>query len=171
MSSIKIPENANWQRRFWKEEDFDRSMKLLNTSEDPNDPVRCAISKITNASEILPELAVDECEIVTGFINKRSYSTIERLCSDVPRLFSEMLRHFLAQLPKCVVKDVQDGSIEDCEVRARYLTKRLCKLNPLLEGQVQWKFPDGWPPNNSRIFDGGSSAPVQNVPALLLKMY
>ncbi|KAK9085587.1 hypothetical protein Sjap_025998 [Stephania japonica] len=33
-------------RRFWKEEDFDRSIKLLNTSEDTTNPVRCAISKI-----------------------------------------------------------------------------------------------------------------------------
>ncbi|KAK9085304.1 hypothetical protein Sjap_025715 [Stephania japonica] len=152
-------------RRFWKDEDFDRSMKLLNWSEDPNDPVRCAISKMINASEILPEFALHEWIRVMNFIYRQRYATIEGLCSDVRRLFSEMLRHFLVQLPICVFKDVRDGSIEDCEERARYLTKRLCKLNPLLEDEVQWKFPDGWPPNTSRIFDGGSSAPVQNVQA------
>ncbi|KAK9085302.1 hypothetical protein Sjap_025713 [Stephania japonica] len=85
-------------RRFWKEEDFDRSIKVLNMSEDPNDP-----------------------------------------------------------LPICVFKDARNGSIEDCEERSRYLTKRLCKQNPLLKDEVQW--------NTSRIFDGGSSAPVENVPA------
>ncbi|KAK9085300.1 hypothetical protein Sjap_025711 [Stephania japonica] len=150
-------------RKFWKEEYFDRSMKLLNTSEDTTDPVSCAISKIKNASDILPEFASHEGLVVWNFFNPQRYATIEGLCSDVRRLFSEMLRHFLVQLPICVFKDVREGSIEDCEKRARYLTKRLCKLNPLLEDEVQWKFPDGWPPNNSRIFDGGSSAPVQNV--------
>ncbi|KAK9085291.1 hypothetical protein Sjap_025702 [Stephania japonica] len=152
-------------RRFWKEEDFDRSIKLLNTSEDTTNPVRCAISKINNATEILPEFASHEGIVVRNFFYPRRYATIEGLCSDVRRLFSEMLRHFLVQLPICVFKDVREGSIEDCDERARYLTKRLCKLNPLLEDEVQWKFPDGWPLNNSRIFDGGSSAPVQNVPA------
>ncbi|KAK9085296.1 hypothetical protein Sjap_025707 [Stephania japonica] len=94
----------------------------------------------------------------------------EGVCREEWRRKLQLKIWFLAKLceyylPICVFKDVRDGSIEDCEERARYLTKRLCKLDPLLEDGVQWKFPNGWPLDTSRIFDGGSSAPVQNVSA------
>ncbi|KAK9085254.1 hypothetical protein Sjap_025665 [Stephania japonica] len=48
-----------------------------------------------------------------------------------------MLQHFLAQLPKFVLKEVDDSSVEDCEERVRFIRKHLCKLDFSLEDKGQ----------------------------------
>ncbi|KAK9087879.1 hypothetical protein Syun_030273 [Stephania yunnanensis] len=131
---IKDFKKRKLAKKLWKDEDFDR----------------------------LPDELVDEeSKVVRYFIHRGpfTYVTMDALRGDVQQLFCEMLHHVLAQLPICVYKDVHQGEVEDCEKRAKYITKCLCEMDPLLEGLVQWKFPDGWPANSSRIFDlpqGGS---------------
>ncbi|KAK9159599.1 hypothetical protein Syun_005940 [Stephania yunnanensis] len=77
----------------------------------------------------------------------------------------ESIRHFLAQLPNCVFKQVNDGSVEDCQERARFIAKHLCELPSSLEDKVQWKVPVGFP-NTPHFFDSSQdhvTATSQNV--------
>ncbi|KAK9087897.1 hypothetical protein Syun_030291 [Stephania yunnanensis] len=147
---IKDSEKRKLAKKLWKEEDFYRRMKEI----------------FKKGYEIVPdELADDESKVVSDFIGQEPYmyETIDALCSDVQQLFCETLHHFLAQLPICVYKDVHEGAVEDCEKRAKYITKCLCQMDPLLEGLVQWQFPDGWPANSSRIFDSNAQNDISST--------
>ncbi|KAK9138875.1 hypothetical protein Sjap_009469 [Stephania japonica] len=145
--------------------DIDLSKKSLLENID-DDPVRSAISKFRSAYRILPEgPTILESIKVSHFVRDREYATIEELYDCVEQLFSEMLQHFLAQLPNCVFKEVNDASVEDCEEHARFITKHICKLHSSLEDKVQWKFPAGFP-NTSHFFDSPQdhvTASSQNV--------
>ncbi|KAK9141290.1 hypothetical protein Scep_010971 [Stephania cephalantha] len=131
--------------------DLMSNKSLLENADD--DPLRSAISKFRSAYQILPEgPTILESIRVSNFVRDREYATIQELYDYVEQLFSEMLQHFLAQLPNCVFKQVNDGSVEDCEERARFIAKHLCQLHSSLEDKVQWKFPVGFP-NTPHFFD------------------
>ncbi|KAK9085255.1 hypothetical protein Sjap_025666 [Stephania japonica] len=135
---------------FWEGGDID-GKKIL--PENPNDPVRFAISNIQNAYHVLSDpLTSIELQVIQDFIEDRVNASIEELCDYIKQLFSEMLKSFLAQLPNCVLKDANEGSFEECEEQARFITKHQCKLDPLLEDKAQWVFPDTFS-NTTRFFD------------------
>ncbi|KAK9141292.1 hypothetical protein Scep_010973 [Stephania cephalantha] len=144
--------------------DLMSNKSLLENADD--DPLRSAISKFRSAYRILPAgPTILESIRVSNFVRDREYATIQELYDYVEQLFSEMLQHFLAQLPNCVFKQVNDGSVEDCEERARFIAKHLCQLHSSLEDKVQWKFPVGFP-NTPHFFDSPQdhvTATSQNV--------
>ncbi|KAK9146477.1 hypothetical protein Sjap_006380 [Stephania japonica] len=135
------------------EVNMSKLVTLENGQDGDDHPVKRAISNVDHACQILPYkfTVADELKTFMNFVKEQEYATMTELVDCVEQLFSEMLHHFLAQLPICVYKDVHKGSNNDYEERARRITKLLCELDSSLEDKVQWKFHDGWHSSHSCI--------------------
>ncbi|KAK9138350.1 hypothetical protein Sjap_008944 [Stephania japonica] len=94
---------------------------------------------------------ITEMKIVKDFVLDREYASVEELCLYVDQVFADMLHWFLTQLPRSVLKEVNESPVEEYEERARLVLKLLHKLDPSLEDKVQWSFPSG--ANITRLFD------------------
>ncbi|KAK9155071.1 hypothetical protein Sjap_002551 [Stephania japonica] len=125
------------------------SMLHTNTSSVSNETSN--IERSASEEIAFEELITIELKVIRDFINEGQHTSMEGLCDYIEQLFSEMLRFFLAQLPVSILKDVNEGPIEDSEERARFVAKFLCCLDPSLEDKVQWTFPEGT--NITSFFD------------------
>ncbi|KAK9159603.1 hypothetical protein Syun_005944 [Stephania yunnanensis] len=110
-----------------------------------------SVSNMASLSIFVVTVAVNICIQLALDVLSEPHISLLLYLPDGPTIL-ESIRHFLAQLPNCVFKQVNDGSVEDCEERARFIAKHLCELPSSLEDKVQWKVPVGFP-NTPHFFD------------------
>ncbi|KAK9150217.1 hypothetical protein Syun_008526 [Stephania yunnanensis] len=83
-----------------------------------------------------------EVGVISSFIQRRAYTSIEELHRDLEQLFVDVLSEGLVRLPSIILKEINESSPEDLEKRLKEALKVVSKIRQL-EGLVQWSFPLG----------------------------
>ncbi|KAK9159674.1 hypothetical protein Syun_006015 [Stephania yunnanensis] len=100
-----------------------------------------AMAIIKGLKEVLPSDYVrHELDMMTDFIQCRAYESIEELYEYIEQLYVDMVKEFLAPLPKAILKEIIESNAEDIENKVKFALKVLCKIEPL-ETLVEWSFP------------------------------
>ncbi|KAK9152847.1 hypothetical protein Sjap_000327 [Stephania japonica] len=83
-----------------------------------------------------------EVGMISSFIQRKAYTSIEELNRDLEQLFVDVLSEGLVRLPSIILKEINESSPEDLEKRLKEALKVVSKIQQL-EGLVQWTFPLG----------------------------
>ncbi|KAK9131873.1 hypothetical protein Scep_011401 [Stephania cephalantha] len=87
-------------------------------------------------------VVAQEVGVISSFIQRRAYTSIEELHRDLEQLFVDVLSEGLVRLPGIILKEINESSPEDLEKRLKEALKVVSKIQQL-EGLVQWSFPLG----------------------------
>ncbi|KAK9081310.1 hypothetical protein Syun_030673 [Stephania yunnanensis] len=84
----------------------------------------------------------DKVAMMTDFIERRAYGSMEELYGYIEQLFVGMVNEFLTQLPTAIFKDIVESNSEEIEDRVKSALRFLCRMEQM-EALVQWSFPVG----------------------------
>ncbi|KAK9146048.1 hypothetical protein Sjap_005951 [Stephania japonica] len=120
-----------------------RVKKMVHRLKDPTFKLNRAISIIKGLHEALQsDYLRDEFALMTDFILSRAYESLSDWHDYIKRLYVDMVKEFLGQLPNATFKDIRESNVEDCEKRVRFTLKVLWKMEQQ-EALVPWSFPVG----------------------------
>ncbi|KAK9153349.1 hypothetical protein Sjap_000829 [Stephania japonica] len=146
LTSFKNKKKCMVARAAWLGDAFHASLTKANIHEEiltiQFEPTLYQVREIIKdlRNELPSDFICEELCIITDFINLQVYRSKEDLYNFIERLFEDMLKAFLFQLPNLIFKDILESDLEDFEESVRNCLKLLFTVESL-ERCIQWSFP------------------------------
>ncbi|KAK9159637.1 hypothetical protein Syun_005978 [Stephania yunnanensis] len=150
MSASRI--NSERKNKFAKALSRGRGFKSIEEKILKNAQLRNICSNLPRALKVIKELkdampndiVKEEVRVITDFINRHGYKTMEDLQNYMERLFADMMNKFLVQFPNAIYRELTECYLEEYEEKVRKALTLICRVEPLIkEKLVQWSFPSG----------------------------
>ncbi|KAK9152848.1 hypothetical protein Sjap_000328 [Stephania japonica] len=122
-----------------------------------------AIKSVKGQSSWASHLISQEVDMILDFVIQKAYTSMDDLHAGMEQLFVDMLNERLGLLPVTILKEINESTPEELEMRVQAALAVVSKIQKL-EGLIQWSFPAG-----TTITSLVSEAPVIDVVATTLE--
>ncbi|KAK9081306.1 hypothetical protein Syun_030669 [Stephania yunnanensis] len=125
MSASRI--NSERKNKFAKAPSRGRGFKSIEEKILKNAQLRNIRSNLPQALKVIKELkdampndiVKEEVRVITDFINRHGYETMEDLQNYMEQLFADMMNKFLVQFPNAIYRELTECYLEEYEEKVR----------------------------------------------------